>query len=108
PDGTKTQPYQDLLRPLAYPPQRRDGQRMEEGDDVTPRDHEQTVGLAPRRGQLRHELRRGDTDGAGDVLLVRDAVTDELGDRRRRPEAPDSARDVEEGLVEGERLHQRR
>ena len=66
-------------------------------------------GLARAGGQLRHELGRGDADRAGDPLLVGDPVADPdwaicagLPSRRTAPD------DVEERLVQAERLDQRR
>ena len=65
------------------------------------------VGLGPGRGELGDELGGGDPDRAGDALLVGDPVADQL--RRSRPAAqpPHRAGDVEEGLVQRQRLDQR-
>ena len=80
---------------------------MKEVEDLVVRDDEQAVRLAVRGGELGDELRRGDADRAGDLLFGAHALADELGDLLRRAEAATRSGDVEEGLVDTERLDER-
>ena len=98
---------QHLLGLLPHAPQRADRQRVQELDHPVGRDDQQAVGLAPGRGELGHELGRGHPDRGGDALLVGDAAAQQLGDLGRPAEPADGSADVEERLVEGERLDQR-
>ena len=101
----QAQPGQRLPGPLPHAPQRRDGQRVQEAEHAGPGYHQQPVRLAARGRDLGHELGRRDPDRAGDALLPGDLGPDMPGDRGGRPEAPQRTGYVEEGLVEGERLH---
>jgi hypothetical protein len=106
-DGVQPEPRQHVGGLVPHPPQRPDRQRVQEGHDVGGRDDEQPVGLAPRRGQLGDELGGGDAHRAGDALLVLDGGADPLADLRRRAEPALRAADVQERLVERDRLDQR-
>jgi hypothetical protein len=59
-------------------------------------------------GQLGDELRRGDADGAGELLLLPHGGPDGGRDRGAVPVEPTGPGDVEERLVEGQRLDERR
>ena len=69
--------------------------------------HEHPVRLAVVGGELRHELRRGDADRARHPDLALDVGPDLRGDLGRGPEQHRGARDVQERLVERDRLHER-
>ncbi len=78
---------------------------MEEVQHAFARHDEQPVGLGLGRGELRDELGRRDPDRARDAVRLVDLRPDRRTDDGRSPEPPPSARDVEERLVERERLH---
>ena len=89
------------------PHSRRIGQRREEvGLGARGHDHE-AVGLAHVGGDLGHELGGGDADGGGELRLAPDRVLEAPRDLLARPEGALAARDVEEGLVDGDGLHAR-
>ena len=96
-----------LLGLVPHPPQRPDGQLLDEGHHLVAGHDDHAVGLGQSGRELGDELRRRDPDRAGDALLVVDGVADQLADPRRVAEPADRARHVEEGLVEGERLDDR-
>ena len=106
-DRAQPEPGELLLGLLTDAPQRTDRQRVQERDHVGGRDDEQAVGLAAGGGELGDELRRRDADRAGDALLVGDPVADQLADLGRPAEPADRSGDVEEGLVERQRLDHR-
>jgi len=106
-DGTQAQPHEGLLGALPHPPQGADGQLLHERHDLVAGHDDHAVGLGEAGGDLRHELRRRDADRAGDALLVVDGVADVLSDGRWWAHPSHRTRDVEERLVERERLHHR-
>src|SRR5262245_54548266 len=64
--------------------------------------------LGSNRRQLGEELVGGHTDRAPEVELVADVVANATGDQCSVPEEARRPRDVEERLVERERLDERR
>ena len=68
---------------------------------------QQTVGLAVVGRELRDELRRRDARRARDADLRCDLGADRPGDLRRPPNSRGRSADVEERLVERDRLHER-
>jgi hypothetical protein len=72
------------------------------------RHHHQPVRLPQVRADLGDQLRRGDPDRCRQLELVADRVLDPAGDRGAVTEQGLRGGDVEEGLVDRDRLHQRR
>ena len=72
------------------------------------RDDEQPVRLAAGRRELGDELGGRDADRAGQLQLRGDPAADLRGDRPRPAEQPDRAGDVEERLVQRQRLDEGR
>ena len=66
------------------------------------------LGLGRFGRQLGEELHPGDPDRAGESLLVQDPAAELVGDLHRRTEQPPGAPDIEERLVERDRLDERR
>ena len=93
---------------LADAPQPRDRQRREERRLLAERHDDQPVGLAQVRRDLGHELRRRDADRGGQPDLRPDVGLDPPGDRRAVAEQRRRPGDVEERLVDRDRLDQRR
>ena len=104
PHGAEPEPGQHLTGPLPHPPQRGNRQRVQEAEDLRGRHHEQPVGLAHRGRELGHELGGGHADRAGQPMLTVDAGPDPPGDGGGRPQPPDGPADVQERLIERERL----
>ncbi len=82
-------------------------QRCEEGLDLVRPDHRQAVGLAVVGGDLGHQLVGGDADRDRQPPLFAHPTADVLGDRGCAREGPQVLAEVEEGLVERERLDER-
>ncbi len=114
--GLDAQPVHLLEGLRAHPPQGLHRQRMEEGEDLPGGHH---LHAQPRlgpplphprfgrlRGQLGHELRGGHAHGAGEALLGEDVGADLRPDLGAVAVEAHGPRDVEEGLVEGDGLHQ--
>ena len=89
-------------------PQPLDGQRMEEAELVVGRHDEQAVRLRHRARHLREELRPRDADRDREADLVEDPLPQASGDLRRRAGEPFETANVEERLVDGEPLDERR
>ena len=102
-------PSRPSVSPVFSPTPHRapDRQRLEERLDAVGGDHEHPVRLAVVGRELRHELRRSDADGARHADLALDVGPDLRGDLGRGPEQHRGARDVQERLVERDRLHER-
>ena len=83
-------------------------QSLDEGRPHPGRDDEQAIRLVPLGGELGQELVRRDAHRGRQPRLGAHAPPDVRGDGGRWPEEPLRAADVEEGLVDGERLHERR
>ena len=64
--------------------------------------HEESVGLTFLAGELGEEFVRGHADGAGEACLGEDLGFDLAGDGLGFAEEAAHARDVQEGLVDGE------
>ena len=75
--------------------------------DAVRRHHEHPVGLAVVGRELRDELRGGDADRARHADLALDVGPDLRRDLGRGSEQHRGARDVQERLVERDRLHER-
>ena len=99
---------QRLGRLAADAPQPRDRERREERRLAARRHDDQAVGLAQLRRDLRHELRRPDPDRRREPDLGADRRLDRAPDRLAVAEQRLRAGDVEEGLVDRDRLHLRR
>ena len=97
----------DLLGALSDAPQRRRRAAGAGSRHLVGGHDEQAVGLAVARGELGHELGARDPDRAGDAVLVGDLRADHAGRSGGLPEPARAPRDVEERLVERERLDQR-
>ena len=118
PDGADPEPFEPLERDRADSPQPRHGKRVEERqlpawvdlDHPGAGDHPLGRGarLGGHRRQLGEELVGGDSDRAPEVELSGDVAPDAGCDLDTLTEQARGARDVEEGLVEGERLDERR
>ena len=76
------------------------------GADAVGRHHHQAVRLAEIGGDLRQELARRDADRRGDPFLAAHVVLDAPRDRRAVAEQRPAGGDVEERLVDAERLDQ--
>ncbi len=85
-----------------------DRQRFHEGRTHLRRDDEQAVRLAVVGGQLREELVVGHAGGSGQTGLPADRGPDFLCDRGRRASVHQRIGHVEIGLVQRQRLDQRR
>jgi hypothetical protein len=96
----------DGLRPRA--PEVRHGQGTQAVPDLRSGPVQQAVRLGLGRQQLGHGLRRPHAHRAGEVELRPDVGADPVPDGAGVTEQPDGTCDVEEGLVEGQRLDQRR
>src|SRR5690606_19081263 len=83
-------------------------QRGDEGVDVLRADDELAVGLVPVARHLGDELVGGNACRGGDADLVMDAGADLLRHQRSRATAAVDAAYVQIGLVERQRLDQRR
>ncbi len=88
-------------------PEPADGVGVEEGQLAAGLDDEHPVGLGVVAGQLGQQLVGGDADGGGQAGLGPDPGPDGGADLGAGAEQPDGAGDVEEGLVEGDRLDER-
>ena len=91
---------------LADARQPADGQGREEGFDLVRADHEQAIGLAPVRGDLREELVRRDAGRRGEFGFLADLRADRLRGGGRARQAGEGLGDVEVGLVERQRFDQ--
>src|SRR5579859_5716117 len=100
----QAQAGQDLFGPVPDSPQRGHRQRVQEIQHAGPRYHQHAIRLAAGRGDLGHELRRRDPDRAGDALLLLHLGADARGDRGGGSQPAQRAGDVEERLVQRERL----
>ena len=89
---------------LADTPQAPDRQRREERGLVPGRHDDEAVWLAQVRGDLRNELRRRDADRDGQPDLLAGRRLDPAGDRLPVAEERGRAGDVEERLVDRDRL----
>ena len=117
-DGLHPHGGQPPGRGRAHAPQGGDGQRAQEVQlgpgghrpDAGAEDRARGAGpgLGPLRGQLGQQLVGGHPHRAGEPLLLEDAAPDGGGDLIGGPEAADRPPHVQERLVEGEGLHQRR
>ena len=105
-DGAQAEPVQLLAGLLPHPVQLTDVEGVQEPGHLPRRDDEHPVGLGPPAGQLGHRDRPRDPDRAGDPLLVGDPGTDVLGDAQRTAQTAGGTGDVEERLVQRDRLHQ--
>jgi hypothetical protein len=106
--GLEPQPEQHLLGLLPDPPERADRQRVQEGDHAVGRDDEQAVGLAPGEASLATNFVDAMPTEQVMALLVVDGGPDLLADGGRPAEPPRRTADVEERLVERDRLDERR
>ena len=106
--GAQPQSLQRLLRAIADTPQGSDRQLVKETDHLGLRHDEQPVRFGKTRCQLCDELGGGHPDRAGDALLISDRVADPLADLTGRTQPASSAGHVEEGLVQRQRLDDRR
>ena len=116
--GLDAQAGQPPGRGRAHAPQGGDRQRVQKiklgarGDHVDAAAENRALragpGLGPLRGQLGQQLVGGHPHRAGEPLPLEDAGPDGGGDPVRGPQRPDRPPHVEERLVEGEGLHQRR
>ena len=95
-------------RGRADAPQPLDAQRREERGFLAARDDDQPVGLAQVTGNLGHEPIRRDTDRHGQLRLVVDSLLQLLGGLLAVAEELLRAGQIEERLVDRERLDQRR
>ena len=101
-------PSQSLGRGGADPGDRRDRHRSEDVQLGPGGDHDQAVGFAQVAGDLRHQLGGADTDGAGETAgdLVHAVLEPlcHLGDRLQGVVREIGLGQVDEGLVERQRL----
>ena len=101
-----------LAQPLrghrADAPQRVDRQLLQELLDALGRDHRQAVGLLPRRRDLREELVRRDAGRRGSPVASRISALSRCATDSPERLSPRVLGDVEVGLVERQRLDQRR
>ncbi len=107
-DGGDADALQQLGGFLARPPQAADGHGPQERRHFLRPDHDQPVGLFPVGGQLGQEFVGGDTGRGGEMQFVFDPILDSGGDRDRVGVQPLHPGDVEERLVERQRLDERR
>ena len=91
-----------------HAPQRIDRKPLQEHFDPFRRDHRQPVGLLPARRNLREELVGRDAGGRGEAGRRADFGFQAARDVHAECFAPRVFRDVQVGLVERQRLHQRR
>src|SRR5215467_6402834 len=103
--GPQAEPGQGVPGLLPHAPQGGHRQRVQEAEHLIGRDDEQPVRLAPGGRELGHELAVGHPHRAGEALLLEDAGPDQLGDPGGAAQPPDGAGDIEERLVERQRLH---
>ena len=89
-------------------PQALDAEWVEECELGTGLDDEQAIGLGEVARQFRQQLRARGADGRDQAGPVVHAAADRDGDLRPRAVQAPSTGDVEERLVEGDRLHERR
>src|SRR5689334_23123974 len=78
---------------------------MQEIEHTVGRDDKQPVRLAVHGSELGDELGGRDPYRAGDAELVADLAPDQPADGGGRAEPPDRTGDVQERLIEGERLN---
>ena len=97
-----------LARDRPDAPEPLDRERVEEIELAVRRHHEQAVGLADRARDLREELRARHADGDRQADLLAHLAPQPLGDLGRPAGEVLHAADVEERLVDRQRLHDRR
>ena len=90
------------------PPDEPDRQRVEERSFAGRLHHDQPVGLGHLRGDLGEVLGAGRADRDRQPDLGAHALADAVADDLCRTEQVDRAGDVEERLVDGDALHERR
>ncbi len=95
-------------RGLAHAPEPLHRQGMEERHLFVGVDHQQPVRLGRRAGHLRQVLGAGHPDGHRQAHLIADFATQPRGDLPRCAGDALQSTHVEERLVDGEGLHQRR
>ena len=71
-------------------------------------DHEQSIGFFPVGGNLRQKFVRGDACGSGELRLVANLASNGLRRFGRRRNSGQLLSHVEVGLIERERLDERR
>ena len=106
-DGPQSETVQLFAGLLPHAVELTHVERVQEAGHLARRYDEHSVGLGPPAGQLGDRDRPGHPDRAGDPLLVGDPGPDVLGDLQRAAETAGGPADVEERLVEGDRLDQR-
>jgi hypothetical protein len=107
-DRGESESVQDLERPRADSPELLQTERMEEGLDLPGSHDGPAAGLAEVRGDLGHELDRRDADGGREAGARPDLRGDLHGDLLGGAENPLGPGEIEKGLVERERLDERR
>ena len=107
-DRFDVHPLQPLRRLRADAPDAGDREWRERGEHVVGCDDGQAVGLFEIAREFGEELVGRDADGGGEALLVEDHPADVARDRRAVAEQPRRAGDVEERLIDTDRLHLRR
>jgi hypothetical protein len=85
-----------------------DRQGVQQAGHVLRPHHDEAIGLAQVRGDLRHQLVGGQAHGCGESGAVADALLDLTGNVLRAAERADAGRDVEESFIERQALHQGR
>ena len=107
-DGEHTESFETPARRRAHSPQPLDAERVQELELGPGRDHEHPVGLGEVAGELGDELGRAHSHRRRETGLGAHAFADRRSHLDATSEVAARATDVEEGLVERDRLHQRR
>ena len=108
PNGMSAQLGEPRLGDRTYAPHQLDRQVVKETELSLRIDHHQSIGLGHLRRDLRQVLGAGDADRDGKAKLGPDTAPDRACNLSWRTEEMGAARDVGEGLVDGNPLHQRR
>ena len=106
--GVDAASLERLRRLRTDPPQRPHRQRPEESVGAGLGHDEEAIGLAQRGGDLRHVLGRRDADAADEAGLVEHPALERMRDDSGAPEQSSRAPNIEERLIDRERLDDRR
>src|SRR5258708_3188540 len=107
-DGAHPEVLEQLLGLRTHAPEPLQRERREERGLAAARHHDEAIGLAQIRGDLRAELVRGDADGQHEADPLEDRPLETARALLDPAEEMRGAGDVEECLVERDRLAERR